>query len=287
MKNDKTLTPKEIRRIFEDKDYSALKRFGQNFLVDDAVINAIGRAVMERAGSDRLVFEIGPGLGSLTRKLILSGARIRAFEIDKGFCAFLGETGFGEGLEIIEGDVLETLFSGIHKPSCLCGNLPYNVGTLLTIRILEAGINGFYPDNMVFLLQKEVADKFCAKEGDRNYSSLAILTSLSYDCKKLFDVKPCSFFPVPKVMSSLIAFAKKEEPRFADDSEKRRFVKLVRSCFAGRRKTLRNNLLQAGAANPEALLQKAGIASNKRADELGLADFLNLHRAAENSEDLN
>ncbi len=280
MKNDKTLTPKEIRNIFDDKDYSALKRFGQNFLVDDAAISAIGRAVMERAGDGMPVYEIGPGLGSLTRKLILAGASVKAFEIDKGFCAFLRDGGYGDKLEIIEGDVLETLFSGIHKPSCLCGNLPYNVGTLLTIRILEGGISGSYPDNMVFLLQKEVADKFCAKEGDRNYSSLAILTSLSYDCNKLFDVKPGSFFPVPKVMSSLIAFRRKAMPIIGDAEEKRSFVRLMRSCFANRRKTLKNNLQQAGYSDAQDLLDKAGIDSGKRAETLTLQDFLRLHDGA-------
>ncbi len=280
----RTMTPKEIRDIFERKDYSALKRFGQNFLVDDDVISRIRDSILECAGASGLVYEIGPGLGSLTGKLISSGVKVRAFEIDKGFCEYLGAAGFGDSLEVIGGDAMETLFSGGYRPGCLCGNLPYNVGTAMITRILENGIGGFYPDSMVFLLQKEVADKFSAAEGSKNFSSLGILTWLSYECRKLFDVKPSAFFPVPKVMSGLVVFRKKDVPAFDDAERKRNFIKLVRMAFANRRKTMKNNLNLGGIAQAEDVLMKAGIDPTKRADELRVVDFMRLDGVLESGK---
>jgi len=180
--------------------------------------------------SENLVIEIGPGLGDLTEKL-LEKRRVLAFEIDKDLCEILQKE-FPE-LKLKCGDVLDYWQDSLADEKYdLIANLPYYVATNIILRALKDK----NAKNILVLIQKEVADKFCAKVGDKNYGSLGILASNVANVKKLFDVPPGAFVPAPKVTSSVILFKKFKEG-FNEE-----FAKFLKVAFSNPRKTLKKNL---------------------------------------------
>ncbi len=180
--------------------------------------------------TDNLVVEIGPGLGDLTEKL-LEKRRVTAFEIDKELCEILKEK--FPNLNLKCGDVLEYWQESLADEDYdLIANLPYYVATNIILKALRDK----NAKNIVVLIQKEVADKFAAKPGEKNYGSLAILAQQVADVKKLFDIPPGAFVPSPKVMSSVISFSKFK------DSYDEEFAKFLKIAFANPRKTLKKNL---------------------------------------------
>ncbi len=180
--------------------------------------------------TQNLVIEIGPGLGDLTEKL-LEKRRVLAVEIDRDLCEILKEK--FPNLELKCGDVLDYWQNSLAEEKYdLIANLPYYIATNIILRALKDK----NAQNILVLIQKEVADKFSAKPGDKNYSSLAILAQSVANVKKLFDVPPGAFVPAPKVTSSVILFEK-----FKDTYDEN-FAKFLKVAFANPRKTLKKNL---------------------------------------------
>ncbi len=180
--------------------------------------------------SGNLTVEIGPGLGDLTEKL-LKRSRVTAYEIDRDLCKVLKNK--FPGLNLKCGDVLEFWQKTLETEEYdLIANLPYYIATNIILKALKDK----NAKNILVLIQKEVADKFSAKAGDKNYSSLAILAQSTAKVKKLFDVPPGAFIPAPKVTSSVILFEKFEN---SFDEE---FAKFLKVAFASPRKTLKKNL---------------------------------------------
>ena len=180
--------------------------------------------------SDNLVVEIGPGLGDLTEKL-LEKRRVLAVEIDKDLCEILREK--FPNLKLKCGDVLDYWQNSLADEKYdLIANLPYYIATNIILRALKDE----NAQNILVLIQKEVADKFSAKPNDKNYSSLAILAQSVAKVKKLFDVPPGAFVPAPKVTSSVILFEKFK------NSYDENFAKFLKTAFANPRKTLKKNL---------------------------------------------
>jgi 16S rRNA (adenine1518-N6/adenine1519-N6)-dimethyltransferase len=212
--------------------------------------------------TDNLVVEIGPGLGDLTEKL-LEKRRVTAFEIDKELCEILKEK--FPNLNLRCGDVLEYWQESLADEDYdLIANLPYYVATNIILRALRDK----NAKNIVVLIQKEVADKFAAKPGEKNYGSLAILASQVADVKKLFDIPPGAFVPSPKVMSSVISFSKFK------DSYDEEFAKFLKTAFANPRKTLKKNL-SAYDFNP----QEFGLADTIRPHQVDGSTFFRLFSA--------
>nr|WP_211325250.1 16S rRNA (adenine(1518)-N(6)/adenine(1519)-N(6))-dimethyltransferase RsmA [Caminibacter pacificus] len=228
----------------------AKKKFGQNFLKDKHYLEKISEAM---PNTDNLVVEIGPGLGDLTEKL-LEKRRVLAYEIDKDLCEILKEK--FPNLNLKCGDVLEYWQKGslAEEDYDLIANLPYYVATNIILRALRDP----KCKNILVLIQKEVADKFSAKLGEKNYSSLAILASQVADVKKLFDIPPGAFVPAPKVTSSVIEFRKFK------DSYDEEFAKFLKIAFANPRKTLKKNL--------------SAVYKNFDPKEFGLADTIRPHQ---------
>ena len=180
--------------------------------------------------SENLVVEIGPGLGDLTEKL-LERRRVLAYEIDKDLCEILNKK-FPK-LKLKCGDVLDYWQDSLADENYdLTANLPYYVATNIILRALKDK----NAKNILVLIQKEVADKFCANAGDKNYGGLSILASSVANVKKLFDIPPGAFVPAPKVTSSVILFEKFKESYNED------FAKFLKIAFANPRKTLKKNL---------------------------------------------
>jgi len=228
-----------ITQLLEKNNLALTKKFGQNFLINLNTLDKIASSIVPLEGKS--VWEIGPGIGQLTKQLLLKGSYVTSFEIDRGFCKILREQAFKdvENFTLVEGDALKTLFEQKEKPDYIFGNLPYNVGSVIIATLIEKGI---LVDQQVYTLQKEVALRMEAKENTKLYNFLTILVQNDYIVEKLFDIKGGSFFPPPNVTSVTIKLTKRDkplvEPHLKDD-----FLLLVKELFANRRKTIRNNFL--------------------------------------------
>lgn len=243
------------------------RRFGQNFLVDGAVIAAIIEAIRPARG-DNLV-EIGPGLGALTGPLLDRLERLHVVEIDRDLIARLRERHPPQRLLIHEGDVLEFDFSALGGDLRVAGNLPYNISTPLLFRL--AAFAGGIRDIHV-MLQKEVVERMVAAPGDSEFSRLSVMLQYRFDMEKLLDVAPESFEPAPRVDSAvvrLIPFAVLPHPA-RDEAV---LADVVARAFGQRRKTLRNTLK---GLVPDGIYARLGIDAGARAQELAVADFVRI-----------
>lgn len=246
------------------------KRFGQNFLTDQGVINAIARAIVASATDN--VVEIGPGQGALTEALFESGCSINAIEIDRDLQSQLRVMFFNRDLTLHNADALKFDFSQLSKSENdlrIVGNLPYNISTPLIFKLLE---NLGLIKDMHFMLQKEVVDRLAAVPGTKAWGRVSVMTQIDCDVESLFEVPPEAFFPRPKVQSAIVRITPRNE-RYRPECSRERLSKLVQLAFAQRRKTLRNNLKDVlGDAAIEAL----GIDPGCRAETLSLDQLIDL-----------
>jgi len=254
---------------------SARRKLGQNFLLDPT----IARRIADAAGpfGSETVIEIGPGPGGLTRALLDAGAaRIVAVERDPRCVAALAElaAAYPGRLEIVEADARTIDEAALAPaPRRIVANLPYNVATPLLIKWL-ARIELFTCLTLMF--QKEVANRLTALPRTGAYGRLSIMAQWRTRPHALFDLPPGAFVPAPKVTSTLVAFTPLAEPEAAADWEALETV--VAAAFNQRRKMLRSALKRLGP-DAGALLTVAGIAPERRAEELDVAEFCTLARA--------
>lgn len=253
--------------------HQARKRFGQNFLHDQRVIDRIITCISPQS-SDLLV-EIGPGQAALTKPLINSGAELHLLEIDRDLVSKL-QTEFADtpNVSIHSGDALRANFPEITggRPFRLIGNLPYNISTPLIFHVLQWHEQVI---DMHFMLQKEVVDRMAAGPGSRTYGRLSVMTQFRCKITPLFDVLPESFSPVPKVCSSIVRLEPlKHSP--ADPGSFKNLERVVTAAFSQRRKTLRNSLRDVLNADQ---IGAAGIDPGQRAEQLSLSQFAALARS--------
>ena len=213
----------------------ARKRFGQNFLSDQAIIQRIINAIGAAPGQH--ILEIGPGHGALTKHLIASGATLEVVEIDRDLVAELTAT-HGDALRIHSADVLAFDLATQPPGTRLVGNLPYNISTPLLFRTFEH-VDRFR--DMTFMLQAEVVDRMSAEPGTGDYGRLSIMCQYFCEVESLIDVPPSAFTPAPKVNSAIVRLTPRatREPTIEDASL---MGDLLRAAFSKRRKTLRNAL---------------------------------------------
>jgi 16S rRNA (adenine1518-N6/adenine1519-N6)-dimethyltransferase len=254
-----------------DINHRAKKRFGQNFLVDDAVISQIVGAINPKQGD--AIVEIGPGLGALTKLLLPRAEKLDVVEFDRDIIPKLQRNceGLGE-LTVHECDVLKFDFKKL-KPAqgklTVVGNLPYNISTPLLFHLTEYRS---FIKSMTFMLQKEVVKRICAQTGTKAYGRLTVMLNYFYQCFELFEVPPTAFNPPPKVDSAIVRLQPHNElPFVAKDFEL--FSKLVTQAFSLRRKTLRNCLK--GLVNDEQFA-KAEIDPGVRAEQVSVEQFVRL-----------
>ncbi len=249
------------------------KRFGQNFLHDQQVIDRIIACIAPQA-TDLLV-EIGPGQAALTRPLLASGAELHLIEIDRDLVSQLQKQfSDNDNITIHACDALKANLPEItgKRPFRLIGNLPYNISTPLIFHILQWHEQVV---DMHFMLQKEVVDRMAAAPGSRTYGRLSVMTQFRCKVTPLFDVFPESFSPVPRVSSSIVRLQPLQEPP-ADAGSFKNFKRLVSAAFSQRRKTLRNSLRELLTADQ---IQAAGIDPGQRAEQLSLSQFAALARS--------
>jgi 16S rRNA (adenine1518-N6/adenine1519-N6)-dimethyltransferase len=252
--------------------HKARKRFGQNFLHDQQVINRIVSCIAPKP--DDLLVEIGPGQAAITQPLLASKAELHLIELDRDLVARL-ETQFEDdtNVHIHACDALKANMPEItgNRPFRLIGNLPYNISTPLIFHVLQW--HKLVVD-MHFMLQKEVVERMAAAPGSRTYGRLSVMTQFRCKVTPLFDVQPESFSPVPKVWSSIVRLQPLSEPP-ADAGSFRNLERVVAAAFSMRRKTLRNSLRKLLSADQ---ILAAGADPGQRAEELSLSQFAALAR---------
>lgn len=280
-------SPAELRSFMDLRGLGMRKKYGQNFLVNPGIRERLLDALEIKPGD--AVWEIGPGLGSMTRGLLERGGRLIAFEIDPAFSKILMELfGTDKNFTLIEGDALKTWPTAIQEEELLLfGNLPYNIAAALLGDFIEK--KRFFR-RMVVTVQRETAQRMIARPGTRDYSSFTVLCSSVYKITPLEIIKGASFYPVPRVDSQGVRF---ELPEKILEYPKV-FQPLVRGLFSSRRKTIQNNLFNFLSSvimkDGKGLIREtlgrealdlAGISGNRRAETLEIEEFAVLARILE------
>ena len=244
------------------------KRFSQNFLKDHNVIENIVNIINPQKNDH--IIEIGPGKGALTIPILNYVKKLNVIEIDKDLVRLLSRNINDKNLIIHECDALKFDYSKFKNSNLrLIGNLPYNISTPLLFHLLS------YKEkikNMLFMLQKEVAKRICAKSGTKEYGRLSVMLQYYCDVESMLIIKPDAFYPSPKVDSSIVKITPRQEPKYQLFNENC-FEKIVRAAFSQRRKTLYNGLRK---YLDEADIKKIGIPHNERAEKLEVEDFVKL-----------
>ncbi|MGR8918105.1 MAG: 16S rRNA (adenine(1518)-N(6)/adenine(1519)-N(6))-dimethyltransferase RsmA [Gammaproteobacteria bacterium] len=251
------------------------KRFGQHFLVDDYVIGRIVELIQPMPGEP--IVEIGPGGGVLTAPLLDAGAALTAIEIDRDLAGTL-ERQFAArpNFTLVTADVLSVDFAALtagRRGWKLVGNLPYNISTPLILKLLEAAVPC---REMIFMLQREVADRLAAPAGGRAYGRLSVMTQRRAAVELCLDVPPACFDPPPKVDSAVVRL--RPLARELDPAHERRLGTIVRAAFSRRRKTIANALKDLVTREQ---IAAAGIDPGLRAEALEPCDFDKLAGAVE------
>ena len=253
--------------------HRARKRFGQHFLRDPGVIDAILREIMP--GETDTIVEIGPGHGAMTRPLAASGARLHAIELDRDLAAELRQRFADHDRVVIhESDALRFDFASLGQRLRIVGNLPYNVSTPLLFALLAVRTHIL---DMHFMLQKEVVSRMAATPGSKAYGRLGIMLGCHFRIEALFDVDRLAFDPPPEVMSSIVRLLPLPDNTYRINDE-RRLSKLVAQAFSQRRKTIRNSLRGVVTV---AELEAVGIDPGLRPEAIGIADYVRLANTLE------
>lgn len=266
---------KKMTDVLNANGFKFSKKFGQNFIVDENIINnIINKSMIDK---DTLVIEIGPGAGSLTYKLALNSKNVIAYEIDESLKDILNYNLSGlSNVEIIYGDFLlrdvkKDLEKYEYKKLYVVANLPYYITTPIIVKLIEDELN---VDKIVVMVQKEVGDRFKAKPNSKDYSSLSVFLNYYYDVFKIMDVSRNVFMPKPNVDSIVLEFVKKNDMLFVKD--KTLFFKLIRDSFKQKRKNIRNNLKGYDLDVINDVLSKYGFDLNARAEQLSIEAFVSI-----------
>lgn len=263
------LSPARIKAIFAELGISPQKSLGQNFLIDKNVLDKIIEAAELK--KDDTVLEVGPGLGVLTEELAAAVGKVIAIEADKKLASALKEKFKNiKNLKIIEEDFLKLNFLklDLKKDYKVVANLPYSITSAAVRKIMEADLT---PQSAILMVQKEVAERICAKPGDMNL--LALSVQYYGTPKLLFTVSKESFWPAPKVDSAVIKIIMGKR---RDKKEAEKFFRIARMGFSSPRKQLQNNLasgLHIKKEKAAELLTLAKINPKARPEELGVEDW--------------
>ncbi len=253
------------------------KELGQNFLIN---VRAAKRIVdLLSLHPSETVLEIGGGRGDLTVHLLAAGTQVITVEYDQQLVARLRERFADQPrLEIVQGDILRFDAAAVLGSECaakLVGNLPYNITSPILEWIIER--RRMFPE-LVIMVQKEVAARIAAQPGSKNFGSLTVFVQLFYEATRAFDLRPGSFFPAPKVSSSVVHLTRRSQS-LVSDADFPALRRLTAACFRWRRKQLLRILRQEYQLTPEVaedLCRRAGIGPTQRPEQLAVTDFVAL-----------
>lgn len=253
----------------------AKKSLGQNFLIDNSIINKISDSIT--ASSDDLIIEIGPGMGALTKVLKNKNCNIICYEIDTDMIPYLNNL-TNDKVKVIYGDILkqnikEDIKDINYNNLYIVGNLPYYI----TTSIIKFLITEKLPiHEMIFMVQEEVADRFTANEGNKDYGSITLFLKYYFNLEKLFKVSKKCFNPVPKVESAIIKLSKRlDKP----DVEEEKYFKFINDAFKMKRKTLKNNLSNYDFNKVKIVLDKYNLPETIRAEQISEEIFIDIFKS--------
>lgn len=268
-------SPKAVTELLDRHNLAPLKKLGQNFLLDENVVNKIAEAASDGGN----VLEIGPGMGALTRALAKCSGKVVAVEIDAGMLRVQQETLADlDNVTVLHQDILKTdlreigekYFGG--EPFCVAGNLPYYITAKCILQVLDSGAP---VKRFTAMVQREVADRLASQPGNGDYGALTASVAYYGAMEMLFPVGAGCFYPKPDVESAVVRIL--PEKQFTVEREA--YSKAVRILFAMRRKTVQNNLkngIGVNAVTAGELLERAGIGAMQRAEELSPEAFARL-----------
>ena len=269
-----------VRSLLQKNGFTFKKSLGQNFLINPDVCPAMADAACDK---DTGVIEIGPGIGVLTAELSARAKRVIAIELDERLKKILPVTlSDCENVEVIYGDVLKTDLKALIaekfsdcKRVAVCANLPYYITSPIVMNLLESKLP---IDSITVMVQKEAAERLCAKVGTRQAGAVSVAVSYYAEPEILFGVDKGSFMPPPKVDSAVIQLHIRENPPVAVNDESK-FFRLVKACFAQRRKTLVNTVSNTLGMDKESIknaLAKLGLSETVRGERLTLEELAEL-----------
>lgn len=281
-------TPSRTREILQKHGFSFKKSLGQNFLTEPNILQKI--VATAEIDEHTNVIEVGPGIGALTEHLARAAHQVLAFEIDDRLIPVLEDTlSPYDNIKVVHNDILkvdlkkETAYFDQAMPIKVVANLPYYITTPIMMHILESDLA---VDEMVVMMQREVADRISAKPGTKAYGSLSIAVQYYMEASTAFIVPKTVFVPQPNVDSAILRLIRRETPAVEVTNENE-FFKLTKAAFNMRRKTLWNNLLSSYGKDEvtkawlEAGLQQAEIDPKRRGETLSLEEFARLSNALE------
>ena len=238
------------------------KSLGQNFLKNEQVLERITSLVQE----DKPILEIGPGAGALTKYLVKKN-KVLAIETDIRLKEYLDKI---DNLEVIYDDIMQVdLDKIIDKNVIVVANLPYYITTPIITKLMDNS----KIDEMILMVQKEVAERICAKPHNKDYGYFTVLVQSRFDTTLEFVVEKDNFIPIPKVDSAVIKLVRNEK---IDSSLREKFDKLIKDAFVMKRKNLKNNLENYDLAKIEKVLSKYNLNLQARAEEIPLSVFLEI-----------
>lgn len=274
--------PKNTIEMIQKHQFAFQKKFGQNFLVDEHVLEKIIRAA--GVTKEDLVLEVGPGIGTLTQYLAEAAGQVIAVEIDGKLIPILEETlGSYENVMIIQKDILKVdirqLAEEYHggRPIKVVANLPYYITTPIIMKLFEENVP---VENITVMIQKEVADRMQACPGSKDYGALSLAVQYYADTYLAANVPPNCFIPRPNVGSAVIRLTRHENPAVEVDDEKLMFS-LIRASFNQRRKTLQNGLNNSPELSYDKKeiaqgIESLGLSPTVRGEALSLQQFAQL-----------
>lgn len=268
-------SPKEMASFLNENNFNFKKKFGQNFIIDENVIESALSSI--ELDKNTLVIEVGPGAGSLTYKLATYASKVLCYEIDETLSDILNNNlKEFDNIEIIFDDFLKrNVLKDIEKYDYdklyVVANLPYYITTPIIVKFIEDKIP---VDKIVVMVQKEVGDRFKALPKTKDYGSLTVYLNYYFNVRKVMNVSRNVFLPKPNVDSIIVEFKKKETLLCLKNEET--FFKLVRDSFTQKRKTLKNNLKNYDLEKIEEVLVKNGYSLSIRAEELPLEIFVEI-----------
>jgi 16S rRNA (adenine1518-N6/adenine1519-N6)-dimethyltransferase len=274
----------KTRYIMKKYGISANKSLGQNFLINEDVVNNIVDS--SEISKDDLVIEIGPGLGTLTESLLENAGKVIAIELDNRMIKILNERFFMyDNFEVINEDVLKVDLAGLIKKekaennlvnAKIVANLPYYITTPIIMKLLEEELD---IESITVMIQKEVADRLIATPGDKVSGAITYSVYYYAESESIMIVDNNSFIPEPEVQSEVIKLKIRKSPAI-ELKDKNMFFKLIKISFMQRRKTLMNALVNGGIfknkEEAKSIFDEIGLDMNARGENLSMQDFKNI-----------
>ena len=282
MKTPTLGNPQNTIEILQKYNFNFQKKFGQNFLIDEHVLDKIIRAA--EITKDDYVLEIGPGIGTMTQYLACAAREVTAVEIDRALIPILEDTlKEYDNVSIINEDILKVDIAALAKeknggrPIKVVANLPYYITTPIIMGLFESHVP---LESITVMVQKEVADRMQVGPGTKDYGALSLAVQYYAEPYIVANVPPNCFMPRPAVGSAVIRLTRHQKPPVEVMDEKLMF-RLIRASFNQRRKTLANGLKNSGELNLSkevitAAIEKLGKGSSVRGEALDLEEFARL-----------